>query len=197
MTTKRKRKKREPTTIERADIELAEALDPVRKSKPIKVIGPVAELGDQPPLYALTAGVMVAGLALRNWHLLRTGARMMAAHAAATSFKTVGKLSIDRTRPAKATEQGSYAMREGQRYEPEYNSFPSGHTASSIAVARALGRDHPEQHGLALAAAGAIASLQVLRGKHFLSDIAAGAIVGLLAEKAVDLLFRRFPARQA
>lgn len=189
------KKKRKPTRLERADIRVADALEPVRKSAPVRIVGPVAQIGDQPPLYALTGGVMAAGLAMRDWPLVRTGARMMAAHAVATTIKTIGKISVDRTRPP-AAEDGRYAMRKGQRFESEYNSFPSGHAASSIAVARALGRDHPEQHGLALAAAGGIAALQVLRGKHFLSDIAAGAVVGLLAEKALDLVIRRFPARE-
>jgi membrane-associated phospholipid phosphatase len=196
MSSKAKGKRRELNELEKVDVSVAKRLEPVRKSTAVRLIGPVAELGDQPPLYAMTGGVIAAGLAERDWSMVRTGARMMAAHAAATTLKSLLKFSIDRTRPP-AAANGHYELREGKRFEPAFNSFPSGHTASSVAVARALGRDHPELHEAALAAASTVATLQVVRGKHFVSDIAAGAALGLLAEKAVDLIFRRFPARPA
>lgn len=191
----KKNSKRKLSSLERLDIAIADRLEPVRKSTPVRIIGPVAELGDQPPLYAITGGVIAAGAATRDWYLVRAGARLLAAHVAATTLKTIFKLSIDRTRPP-AAERGDYEMQKGRRYQPAYNSFPSGHTASSIAVARALGRDYPGQHEAALAAAGGIATLQVVRGKHFLGDVIAGAALGLAAEKVVDLIFRRLPARQ-
>jgi membrane-associated phospholipid phosphatase len=188
-------KKRKLSKLEKLDVVVAERLEPVRKSFPVRVIGPAADLGDQPPLYAITGGVIAAGAVTRDWRLVGAGARMMAAHVAATAAKTILKLSIDRTRPP-AAANGHYEMREGRRYEPAYNSFPSGHTASSIAVARALGRSYPRQHEAALAAAGTIATLQVARGKHFLGDVIAGVALGLVAEKAVDLILRRFRSRQ-
>jgi membrane-associated phospholipid phosphatase len=198
MGSKSKKKKQKLTAVERGDVAIADAFEPVRKTPAAeRVFGAIAELGDQPPLYAMTGAVIVTGAAMRDWRLTRSGARMMAAHAVATTIKTIMKLSIDRTRPHMAAENGQYEMREGRRYEPDYNSFPSGHTASSIAVARALGRDHPGQHGLALAAASTVAALQVVRNKHFLSDIVAGMAIGLAAEKMVDLVFRRYPARPA
>ena len=192
---KRQRNGRKLSPVEQADLEVAERLAPLHDSLPIRAIGPVAELGDQPPLYALTGGVIAAGVAKRDWRLTHCGARMMAAHVAATVFKTILKRCVDRTRPARIAKDGAYKLGKGRRYETEYNSFPSGHTASSVAVARALGREYPGQHGAALAAAGTIAGLQIIRSKHFPSDIVAGAAIGLAAEKAVELIFRRFPAR--
>ena len=192
---KRQKNGRKLSRIEQADLEVAEHLAPFQNSFPVRTLGPVAEMGDQPPLYAMTGGVIAAGLAMRDWRLTHSGARLMAAHVAATVLKTVLKRCVDRTRPARIAKDGVYKLGKGQRYETEYNSFPSGHTASSVAVARALGREYPGPNGAALAAAGGIAGLQVLRSKHFPSDIVAGAAIGLAAEKAVDLIFRRFPAR--
>ena len=181
--------------IEQADLKVAEQFAPFHDSLPVRLVGPIAEIGDQPPLYAITGGVIAAGLAERDWRLTHCGARMMAAHVAATVLKTIVKRCVDRTRPARIAKDGAYKLGKGRRYDSEYNSFPSGHTASSVAVARALGREYAGTNGAALGAAGSIAGLQIIRSKHFPSDIVAGAAIGLAAEKAVDLIFRRFPAR--
>jgi len=192
---KRQTNGRKLSRIEQADLEVAEHLAPFHDSLPVRLVGPIAEIGDQPPLYAVTGGVIAAGLARRDWRLTHNGARMMAAHVAATVLKTVLKRCVDRTRPARIAKDGAYQLGKGRRYETEYNSFPSGHTASSVAVARALGREYPGIQGAALGAAGSIAGLQIVRSKHFPSDIVAGAAIGLAAEKAVDMIFRRFPAK--
>ena len=105
--------------------------------------------------------------------------------------KNVVKRSVDRTRPKRIADSGQYESGKGRRFDTEFNSFPSGHTASSIAVARALGREYPGQHGAAFGFASAVAALQVVRGKHFISDVLAGAAIGLAVEAAVDALFRR------
>jgi membrane-associated phospholipid phosphatase len=178
--------------IERGDIAVAEALTPVSQERAVKLVGKVGELGDQPPLYMLSGGVIAAGLATGDGRTLRAGARMLAAHALATMIKNVLKRSVDRTRPNLIAERGQYQSGKGTRFDTEYNSFPSGHTASSIAVARSLGREYPGQHGTSLALASTIAGLQVVRGKHYLSDVAAGVAIGFAAEAAVDGLFRRF-----
>ena len=192
---KRQKNGRKLSGVEQADLEVAEHLAPIHDSLPVRALGPIAEIGDQPPLYALTGGVIAAGLARRDWRLTHSGARLMAAHVAATVLKTILKRCVDRTRPARIAQDGDYKLGKGRRDESDYNSFPSGHTASSVAVARAFGRAYPQLNGAALAAAGGIAGLQVIRSKHFPSDIVAGAAIGLAAEKAVDLIFRRFPPR--
>ncbi|HVM38398.1 MAG TPA: phosphatase PAP2 family protein [Sphingomicrobium sp.] len=178
--------------IERGDIAVAEALTPVSEQPAVQLAGRAGELGDQPPLYMLSGGVIAAGLATGDARTLRAGARMLAAHAIATMIKNLLKRSVDRTRPSLIAENDQYESGKGTRFDTEFNSFPSGHTASSVAVARALGREYPGQHHMALALASGIAGLQVVRGKHYLSDVAAGMAIGIAAEAAVDALFRRF-----
>jgi undecaprenyl-diphosphatase len=157
----------------------------------VKAIGAASEIGDQPPLYAICGAIIAAGLVLDDPRTLRAGARMMAAHVVAIVLKSAFKHSIDRTRPDLIAE-GRYKLGKGERDEHDFNSFPSGHTASSIAVARAVGREYPGLHGAALATASAVAVTQVVRSAHYVSDIVAGAAVGLVAEKAIDAAFRRF-----
>ena len=66
--------------------------------------------------------------------------------------------------------------------------FPSGHTAGTFAVARALGRAYPEHGAKAVAAAGLIALAQVVGRKHYFTDVVAGLAVGLAAEALVAKL---------
>ena len=178
-------------TVEQEDIELAKLVVPLRNSPAVKALGPFAELADQPPLYALSGAVIAGGLGRGDARMLRTGARMLAAHALAIFAKNVFKRSVDRTRPAKLGTSGSYERGPGKRFDSAYNSFPSGHTASAIAVARALGREYPPVAAPALGTAALLGSLQVIRSKHFASDIVAGASIGLIAEGLVDQLFRK------
>ncbi|MFN2473021.1 MAG: phosphatase PAP2 family protein, partial [Sphingomicrobium sp.] len=78
----------------------------------------------------------------------------------------------------------------GRHDSSPYNSFPSGHTAGAVAVARAIGRDYPGIRVPALALAAGIAAVQVPRGKHYVSDVLAGAFIGLAADVAVERFAR-------
>lgn len=177
--------------VEREDLELAKLVVPLRNSRAVKALAPLAELADQPPLYALSGAVIAGGLATGDGRLTRAGARMLAAHALAIFAKNVFKRSIDRTRPARLGTTGGYERGRGKRFEAAYNSFPSGHTASAVAVARAVGREYHGLAGPALGAAALLSSLQIVRSKHFVSDVVAGASLGLIAEALVDQAFRR------
>lgn len=177
--------------IERADLAIADVFTPVRKRPAIKALGKASEVGDQPPLYVIAGAVLAAGIAMADRRSMKAGLRMIASHFIAIRIKNAGKHLVDRTRPNLIPEQGRYELRQGQRFDSDYNSFPSGHTASSLAVARALGREYPAQHGAALALAGAIAAVQVVRSKHYASDLAAGAVIGLAAEKLADLWLKQ------
>ena len=67
-------------------------------------------------------------------------------------------------------------MKPGGDHRPEADSFPSGHTAGAVPVARALARDYPEHAVMAYAVAGAAAVVQIPRCKHYPTDFAAGAV---------------------
>jgi membrane-associated phospholipid phosphatase len=188
MATKRRK---QANRVERADIAVAEAFTPIRKRKVVKALGAASEVGDQPPLYALSAGVLAAGILTKDRATARAGLRMLAAHFLTIRAKNLGKHLIDRTRPDLIPEQGRYEMRKGKRFDTDYNSFPSGHTASSVAVARAVGREFPGLHGGAIGLASVIAGAQVVRSKHYVSDLVAGAAIGIAAELLVDRWLRK------
>lgn len=172
------------TAIEQADVEVAKAVAPYRKSLPVRVIGQVSELSDQPPLISICGATLAWGLLSGNHRLARAGARMLAAEMIGIGIKSAIKRSVDRTRPKLLVEEGRYEMGPGRRNESPTNSFPSGHTAGAVGVARAFARDYPEHRVAAYAIAAAAAMIQVPRCTHYPSDIAGGAAVGLAAEWA-------------
>ncbi|MBV9264547.1 MAG: phosphatase PAP2 family protein [Acidobacteriaceae bacterium] len=62
---------------------------------------------------------------------------------------------------------------------PDQFSFPSGHTITAFAVAITLGLFYPVLLGILLFCALAIATSRILLGMHFLSDVVAGAAIGV------------------
>jgi undecaprenyl-diphosphatase len=61
---------------------------------------------------------------------------------------------------------------------PDQFSFPSGHTMTAFAVAISLSLYYPSLAIGLLFCALSIAASRILLGMHFLSDVAAGALVG-------------------
>ena len=185
------------SAIEQADVAVAHAVAPYRHSAPVRAIGWLSEAGDQPQMRVLCGAAIAAGLLLRKPQLARAGLRALLAHSLATWAKSWVKHRIDRTRPAVLARHGRYRMAPGHAEEKMLNSFPSGHTAGAVAVARALARDLPEHRRQGYAGAAFIALAQVPRCAHYPSDIAAGSVVGLVSEALVSRLFDRLLPRAA
>lgn len=178
------------TKVEKADIAVAEAAAPLRHTPPVKALGFLSEVADQPPLFAICAAVLAFGIANGRPRVARAGARMLAAEALATFLKSEIKHRVDRTRPRVLASGGRYRMEKGQSRDSAVSSFPSGHTAGAVAVARAVAREYPEARGAAYLAAGAIAAIQIPRCQHYVSDLAGGAALGIAAEAVVDRVAR-------
>lgn len=160
----------------------------------VKATGWLAELGDQPQMIATSAATLAIGLFLKRRDVVRGGARMLASHLLATAAKTAIKRSVDRTRPDTAMEDGDHRFETGDSGDHAQTSFPSGHTAGAVAVARAAVRDIPGTAIPAGLAATAIAVAQPVNGKHYWSDLVAGAAIGWAAELAVSAVLPRAEA---
>jgi membrane-associated phospholipid phosphatase len=178
------------TTVEKVDVAVTEAVAEQAGRPWVKVLGQLSEVADQPPMRVLTLGTAAVGLALRDPRLTRAGLRMFAAHTLATWTKTAIKRRVDRTRPDVALED-RYRMERGGSQEHGLSSFPSGHTAGALAVTQALARDYPGSRAAGFAFSAWAGAMQVPRCKHFVSDIAAGALVGWAAEAISSRLFDR------
>ena len=73
----------------------------------------------------------------------------------------------------------------GPTLAPDVDSFPSGHATSVFAVAAVFAAFYPRVSWLLYALAAAIALGRVYLERHYVSDILAGALIGLVVAWAL------------
>jgi membrane-associated phospholipid phosphatase len=171
-----------------------DAFMPYRGSAPVRALSWLSELGDQPQMRALAGGMLAAGVVRADGRMIRAGARMLIAHELATAVKNAVKHRIDRARPRSATSKKQQQPKPGRSRGKEDTSFPSGHSAGSMAVALALAAEYPRHRSKAVATAGSVALAQMPRCAHYPTDVAAGLVLGATAERIVALAFRGLAA---
>jgi membrane-associated phospholipid phosphatase len=180
-----------PKDLEQADISLGKKIAKHRHHPVAKAAGKAGKIGDQGPLYALSSGLLAVGVVSRDRRLTDTGLSMLAAIAAADLTKRIAKSLVHRTRPKTLLEQGDYNADTGGSDRKEEQSFPSGHTACTVAAARAFARNVPEAGAAAGAAAVAIGLSRVAKGEHWPLDVVAGAVIGFVTEAFSALFYER------
>jgi membrane-associated phospholipid phosphatase len=97
------------------------------------------------------------------------------------------KLVLGRRRPRDDMEMGLYGFMP-LAFNPDYNSFPSGHALTICCVAVIFTCVWPMWWPLWFAIAGLLAVTRALLTAHFLSDVLIGAGIGLIATREVLLL---------
>jgi len=117
------------------------------------------------------------------WVLDKSAIRVAAiqsliAHGIAAVLANVLKHLIGRPRP-KFVHSGDWQM--AISWVSGLDSFPSGHSTASFAVATVLAKRFPLWGPLCISVAAFVALSRVLRGSHFPTDVVGGAIVGILS----------------
>jgi membrane-associated phospholipid phosphatase len=177
--------------LEKADVELGAKIASKKDHPLAKAAGEASKIGDQEPLYAMSAGVLLVGLVCRNPRLSGSGLSMLAAVGAADLTKRLAKSLVSRTRPHVLLDDQHYEAQAGGSDEKPEQSFPSGHTACSVAAARALSREYPRAGAAAGVGAVAIGISRMVKGAHWPLDVLGGAIIGLAAEALTATLLER------
>jgi undecaprenyl-diphosphatase len=148
-------------------------------------------LGQGRSLVLFSLALLAVGV-LGKWPVFRaTGLKTLIAHGAVALLVNVLKHVIGRPRPKfmhAGTEQLGPSMANG------FDSFPSGHASASFAVAMVVSKHYPRVAGVAMGVAGVVAMSRVLRGSHFPTDVAAGAVLGVLVGAAAAEPWRQWPA---
>ena len=130
-----------------------------------------AVVGSFPLLTAEALVTYGVGRASGSPRVSHVGAELFRAQLVAQGVTQVIKFSVDRTRP----DGGARA-------------FPSGHSSSMFAAATVLAIDGGWKAGLpAYSAATVVALTRIGKHRHYVSDVIAGATIGLLAGRAVTL----------
>lgn len=172
------------------DKRVRRALLPYRETTPVKAVSWFSQAGDQTQLRLLAGGMMAIGLIRRDPRMIGAGVRMLVAHEAATLMKDFVKRRVIRTRPRSAAGKAQ-KPRKGRDTRKEESSFPSGHSAGAVAVARAAAAVYPEHRTAANAAAAAVSLGRIPGCAHYPTDVAAGAAIGALAAGLVNAAWRR------
>jgi membrane-associated phospholipid phosphatase len=172
--------------VEKADVEAGVKLARWRDNRWVQAAAKAGDLGDQEPLYALSSAVLLFGLLRRDRRLAEAGARMLTAVAAADFAKSFVKRHVTRTRPHVLMDEGEYDMEAGGEDEKPRQSFPSGHAAGGVAVARALSRVYPQAGLAAGVGAAAMGATRVAKGAHYPLDVLAGGALGLACEAVLN-----------
>jgi membrane-associated phospholipid phosphatase len=175
--------------VEKADIELGTKLAKHRHHPVARAAHKAGKFADQDPLYAMSSGLLAVGVVCRDRRVTDTGLSMLASIAAADVGKRIVKRFVKRTRPHVLLDGGRYEAESGGSERKPEQSFPSGHTACTVAAARALSRNVPEASVAAVAASVGIGISRIAKGAHWPLDVAAGAVIGLIAEAFTALFF--------
>jgi undecaprenyl-diphosphatase len=135
-------------------------------------------IGDGWRLVAISVALLVVGLFFSKPILKTAGIKTLLAHGIAALLSNGLKHLVGRPRP-KFVHSGEW------QFTPSWvsglDSFPSGHTTGSFAVATVLAKQFPAFGPLCLSVAAFVALSRVLRGAHFPTDVMAGAVLGVLS----------------
>jgi membrane-associated phospholipid phosphatase len=149
----------------------------------------------QPEVYGtVTAGILTAGLMTHNPRLIQTGTRIAGALAVAGVVSNGLKVVAGRGRPDNPFQDedpDDFGLFSG------HASWPSGHTSMAFAFATALGDELHQpvaRYGL-LAAATAVGWSRINDNRHWLSDVASGAVIGITSAKFASGRWRVFGIR--
>lgn len=145
--------------------------------------------GGQPEVvFGVPAALLTAGLISGHKDLQRSGVRVLASVVLAGVITTGGKVVTGRLRPDESTTQ--YAFKPFTHYE----SFPSGHATVAFALATSLADEIRRPWASALLYAGATGTAwsRLNDHRHWLSDVLAGATVGITASNFIEGRWRFF-----
>jgi undecaprenyl-diphosphatase len=112
----------------------------------------------------------------------KAGIETLLAHGLAALIANGLKHLIGRPRP-KFTHSGDWSLAPSMT--SGFDSFPSGHSAISFAVATVLAKRFPVVGPLAIAVACFVVLGRVLRGSHFPTDVWGAAVIGVISGAVV------------
>lgn len=141
----------------------------------------VSRWGDWPGHVALGVLLMATAYWRRDRRWTRVFAAMILACALAGLATRVVKISAGRARPNVVSEAGW----NGPRFNPRFQSFPSGHTAASTAFFATLALVRWRAGWALLAVPLVVAFSRMYVGAHHLSDVVCAAMIGVVAAYVV------------
>jgi membrane-associated phospholipid phosphatase len=139
-------------------------------------------LGDGLTLVLISLGIGAVGfrLAWPSWK--SAGIHTLLAHGVAGLFAQILKHTIGRPRPRLMHGQ-NWEM--APSFESGFDSFPSGHTTASFAVATVLAHYFPKGRMVWFGLATFAGTCRVIKGSHFPTDTLGGVLLGVVTGLAI------------
>lgn len=134
-------------------------------------------IGDGRQILTVSAILLAVGWLWPASRGIPTGIQTLWAHGLATVSVHTVKHLIGRPRP-KFSHSGEWTI--APSLTSGFDSFPSGHTTATFALAVVLSRRFPVLAALFLGVGAFVALSRVLRGSHFPSDVFGGWVLGAL-----------------
>jgi membrane-associated phospholipid phosphatase len=160
-----------------------------RRSSRSDDIARVFHYGGEPQIvFGVPGAILAAGFVGGSKHLQRSGGRVLASVVAAGLATGALKETTGRFRPDETTDQ--YVFRPFSNRD----AFPSGHSTMAFALATSLSAEIHRPWATALLYAGATGTAwsRLNDHKHWLSDVLAGAAVGITAGSVIEGRWRIF-----
>jgi membrane-associated phospholipid phosphatase len=138
--------------------------------------------------YLVGGLALFAGFRKRDRRVALSGLFLFCTVAVSGLSADLLKFIFGRARPKLLLEQGIYGFGFFHT-EHAWTSFPSGHSATAMSAALTLSLIFPRYRPGFFAAALLIAASRVVLDQHFLSDVVAGSMLGIVT---VVLLYQRY-----
>ncbi len=135
-------------------------------------------IGEGTHLVAVSVGLLAIGWFFSQAAVKAAAIQTLLAHGLAALIVNGLKHLIGRPRP-KFAHSGEWQL--APSWASGLDSFPSGHSAASFAVATVLAKRFPAVGPLCLSIAAFVALSRILRGSHFPTDVLGGAVMGVIS----------------
>jgi membrane-associated phospholipid phosphatase len=150
------------------------------------------EIGSGGVSFALAAGPLVYGLAAGDSKARRLGLHSLESLYAAAILARLMKTAVGRARPNYTSDPDVF---EPFNSDAAFHSYPSGHTTRVFALAatfaQELGDEAPWVPWVAYSVAVWTGASRVVDRAHWLTDVTAGAALGILTARFVERLNHR------
>jgi len=144
--------------------------------------------GEPAVVFGVPAGMVLTGVVIRSPKLQRGGGRVLASIVLAGLTTGSLKFITGRFRPDEASSQ--YIFQPFSNHD----AFPSGHATMAFALATSLSEEIRRPWASAVLYAGATGTAwsRLNDHKHWLSDVLAGAMIGVTSAKVMEGRWRVF-----
>lgn len=135
--------------------------------------------------FAASASIYGFGLFTKNEKIRKTGVLIIASSITSGLIQTISKNAFGRARPNAGV--GAFSF-DPITKNPEYRSFPSGHTILSITMSHAIAKQFDNTWvKVGIYSIGAIPPIsRLIDNAHWLSDIALSAAISVIVVDSID-----------